>query len=125
MLPSLKLAYADLQIVLLSEKLNEGDRFGLVRLVGEVKNIGNENASSIFISLNVLDKNGDWIGSKSGYPARDIFRTRPNICIRNTCIQRRFQRNGVSSELSLLWNNPDNGPGYVGRAQIYKDNLNH
>jgi hypothetical protein len=58
-------------IVLLSKKFKENDRFGLGRIIGEVKNIGNDSATSIEIIGTVYDENGDLITTQNTFADND------------------------------------------------------
>ena len=111
----------DANIVLLSQKLKKSS-FGYRDLIGQVKNIGNGSATSIEIGVTVYDKNGDVIGTDSGYAKADTLK--PGQKSTFTIMAKSDNFKGMESyELSLEWQGPNyDSQGYVENAQIYRDN---
>ena len=60
------------EIVLLSQKLKKAE-FGTRHLIGQVKNIGNDTASSSRVDLTTYDKNGDILGTTWSYVEGDTL----------------------------------------------------
>ena len=107
-------------IVLLSQKLKKAS-FGYRDLVGQVKNVGGDDAESVVVRFTAYDKDGGVIGTDYSYA--DVDNLKPDqkstfkIMLSNDDVK------GMDHyELSLDWSNPDSSQGYVENAQIYKDN---
>jgi len=109
------------EIVLLSEKFKDEDRFGLGRIVGQVKNIGNDSATSISIEATVYDKNGDVITSKNSYTKADTLLPNQKSSFEILAYAEDFKEM-ESYDLSLRWVNSTGSEVYVDNAQIYKAN---
>jgi hypothetical protein len=108
------------EIVLLSQKLKKSS-FGYRDLVGQVKNIGNESASSVQIHLTIYGKDGGVIGTDFTYADIDTLNQGQKSTFKIMASSDDFK--GMDYyELSLEWSNEDGSQGYTENAQIYKDN---
>lgn len=108
------------EIVLLSQKLKKSE-FGNRHLIGEVKNIGNDTASSNTVHLTTYDKNEDILGTTSSYVEGDSLG--PNQKSTFDLVTSADDFKGMDHyELSLRWDNSDGTEGYVENAKIYMSN---
>jgi hypothetical protein len=104
-------------IVLLSQKLKKAS-FGYRDLVGQVKNIGGDDAESVNILLTIYDKNGGVIGTDSTYADKDTLKPGQKSSFKFFTSSDDFK--GMDHyDLSLEWNNPDGSQGYVENAKIF------
>jgi len=104
-------------IVLLSQKLKKAS-FGYRDLVGQVKNIGGDNAESVNILLTIYDKNGGVIGTDNTYA--DVGTLKPGQKSSFKFFTSSDDFKGMDHyDLSLEWNNPDGSQGYVENAKIF------
>jgi len=105
-------------IVLLSQKLKKAS-FGYRDLIGQVKNIGSDDAESVNILLTVYDKNGGVIGTDSTYADADTLKPGQKSSFKFFTSSDDFK--GMDHyDLSLEWRNPDGSQGYTENAKIYE-----
>jgi hypothetical protein len=105
-------------LVLLSQKLNNAS-FGYRVLEGQVKNIGNDSAKSVVVTLTVYDKNNGIIGTQYTYPHVRTLKPDHKSTFKMTASIDNFK--GMEYyKISLEWKKPDGSKGYVENAQIYK-----
>ena len=106
--------------MLLSQKLKKAE-FGTRHLIGQVKNIGNDTASSSRVDLTTFDKNGDILGTTWSYVEGDTLGPNQKSTFDLGTSEDDFK--GMDHyELSLRWDNSDGTEGYVENAKIYKTN---
>jgi hypothetical protein len=106
-------------IVLLSKKFAESDRFKTSKIVGEVKNIGNGSATSIEVIANLYDKNGDLLNTENTYTKADTLLPNQKSSFEILDYSEEFE--GMDSyNLSLKWTNSSGLEEYVEDAPIYK-----
>jgi hypothetical protein len=104
-------------IVLLSQKLKKAS-YGYRDLVGQVKNIGGDDAEFVNILLTIYDKNGGVIGTDSTYADADTLKPGQKSSFKFFTSSDDFK--GMDHyDLSLEWNNPDGSQGYVENAKIF------
>ena len=104
-------------IVLLSQKLKKSS-YGYRDLVGQVKNIGGDDAEFVNILLTIYDKNGGVIGTDSTYADADTLKPGQKSSFKFFTSSGDFK--GMDHyDLSLEWNNPDGSQGYVENAKIF------
>jgi hypothetical protein len=105
-------------LVLLSQKLNNAS-FGYRVLEGQVKNIGNDSAKSVVVTLTVYDKNNGIIGTQYTYPHVRTLKPDHKSTFKMTASIDNFK--GMEYyKITLEWKKPDGSKGYVENAQIYK-----
>jgi len=108
-------------IVLLSQKLKKAS-FGYRDLVGQVKNIGGDDAESVVVRFTAYDKDGGVIGTD--YTYADVDTLKPD---QKSTFKIMLSTDDVKSmdhyEISLEWSNPDGSQGYVENAKIYEGTI--
>jgi len=108
------------EIVLLSQKLKKAS-LGFRNLVGQVKNIGNDTAQFVQITVTTYDKDGNVLGTDFGYASATTLKPNQKSTFELIADNENFK--GMDNyEISLQWRNPDFSEGYVENAQLYKDN---
>jgi hypothetical protein len=109
------------EIVLLSQKMKTSSY--TKNIIGQVKNIGNSSAEYIEIGATAYNKNGEIIGTGSGYTNADTLKPGQKSTFEVSLWKDDFK--GMKSyELSLEWQDVGDfgNSQYVENAQIYKDN---
>ena len=108
-------------IVLLSQKLKKADIIDNRHLVGQVKNIGNDTATSVRVDITTFDKSGGVLGTDYTYVTADSLRPNQKSAFDLGSDGDNFK--GMDHyEISLQWSNSDGTEGYVENAKIHKDN---
>jgi hypothetical protein len=107
-----KVAYSEVGVS--SAKFKIEDRFGTAKVIGQVKNTGNDTVSAIEVGLTGYDKNGDVVMTATGIPVADSLAPNQKSSFETTKYKEDFE--GMRSfELSLKWK-ASNG------SEIYVDN---
>jgi hypothetical protein len=105
-------------IVLLSQKLKKAS-FGYRDLVGQVKNIGGDDAGSVVVRFTAYDKDGGVMGTD--YTYADVDTLKPDQKSTFKIMMSTDDVKGMDHyDLSLEWSNPDGSQGYVENAKIYE-----
>lgn len=105
-------------IVLLSQKLKKAS-FGYRDLVGQVKNIGGDDAGSVVVRFTAYDKDGGVMGTD--YTYADVDTLKPDQKSTFKIMMSTDDVKGMDHyDLSLQWSNPDGSQGYVENAKIYE-----
>ena len=110
------------EIILLSQKFNEGGKYGYDKILGQVKNVGNTSAYDVDIGATVFDKNGDVIATKTGHPEADVLKSGQKSTFDITFLSFENVDEMESYELSLQWggSNYDSTPQYVENVNVTK-----
>lgn len=105
-------------IVLLSQKLKKPS-FGYRDLVGQVQNIGGDDAESVVIRFTAFDRDGGVIGTD--YTYADVDTLKPDQKSTFKIMLNTEDVKGMDHyEISLDWSNSDGSKGYVENAQLYQ-----
>jgi hypothetical protein len=105
-------------LVLVSQKLNNAS-FGYHVLEGQVKNIGNDTAKSVVVTLTIYDKDNRVVGTQFTYPHLRTLKPDHKSTFKMTSSVDNFK--GMEYYvISIDWKKPDGSKGYVENAQIYK-----
>jgi hypothetical protein len=111
----------DSQIVLLSQKMGKANSY-TKPVLGQVKNIGNATAEFIEIGLTAYNKDGEMIGTGTGYPAADTLKPGQKSTFEISLFKDDFK--GMKTyELSLEWRDfgSYDQSEYIENVQVYGD----
>lgn len=108
--------YAFGAVVILNEKLQKGDRFGLTSVLGQVKNTGNDTISDIEIGLTGYDNDGNVIVFQTTFPESTTLP--PNQTSAFYILEYTSKVEGmINYDLSLKWTNSSGQETFIGKAR--------